>query len=189
MDARSCANKLFICHILFVNNLINLTSYQVNMQIVWCVRGGGDRVCHHDGVGYIETDVVTYENLQTTVHIIYKGIMISINIKNHLRTTLQREKSMIIFDTSVALQKYSGKFEYGPCLVKCENLEKYYIPSLGRLWLILHQIVSNYIIFQKVNSRRVFTFTSVIATLISNFNCILFFFCYKYFTFGATINS
>ena len=77
-------------------------------------------MCHHDGVGHIETEVGTHENLQTTVCIIYKDIMMSIeteiqnitvlvmlalsvrtavlernasvinNIKNHLRTTLQQ---------------------------------------------------------------------------------------------------
>ena len=31
------------------------------MQI--CVAGRGDRVCHHDRVGHIETEVATHENL------------------------------------------------------------------------------------------------------------------------------
>ena len=61
------------------------------------VRGGGDRVCHHDGVEHIETEVVTVTvlveimlSLSVRTAVVERSASAMNNIKNHMRTTLQQ---------------------------------------------------------------------------------------------------
>ena len=62
----------------------------------------GDCVCHHDSVGHIKTEVVTHENLQTTVRIIYKDVMMTMSIETELQNITVLVEIMLALSASTA---------------------------------------------------------------------------------------